>query len=302
MPTSIGMTWEAIGIRYKRRSGSFGQMALMRLVCFAMPLFAAQTVVAMETCRYSGTTSYAGTATVETKAAKVNGETTVDVAARVNARSLGFLDWQYLYEEIGTWRGGEIQRIGVNHRYSFAGFVRRQLWDVFDRTPAGLTAYRVQANSLADIQEKHPGFAEHWSMERFGQPWLADYASARPERRADLDLPAAEMPAGIGTPLTLGFFWVRWSGLSARTVPVFLPGFKHNIRVDVQVAPVGTEANGLLHVRSTVRHPQLSETQVSTGDAWISPDHRLVRVTFDARTDRASAVGELRADGCTGTP
>ena len=265
-------------------------------------LFAAQAAPAAEVCRYSGTTSYAGSVAVETKAATVNGETSVDVAARVNAKSFGFVDWQYLYQEIGTWRDGELQRIGVNHRYSLAGFIRRQQWDVFDRTRDGLAAYRVQANSLADFQTKHPGFVEHWSPVAFGQPWLPDYARAGPERRADLDLPAAEMPAGIGTPLTLGFFWVRWLGRAERTVPLFLPGFKRNTRVDVQVVPVGVEANGLLHVRSSVRHPQLSETEVSTADAWIAPDHHLLRVTFDARSDHASAQGELRLDGCTGSP
>ena len=56
-----------------------------------------------ETCRYSGTTSYSGHVIVETKAATANGGTMVDVTARVTARSFGLIDWQYLYEEIGTW-------------------------------------------------------------------------------------------------------------------------------------------------------------------------------------------------------
>jgi len=63
---------------------------------------------------------------------------------------------------------------------------------------------------------------------------------------------------------------------------------------------MGVEGDGSLHLRSSVRHPQLSETKVSTGDAWISADHHLVRVAFDARADNASAHGELRLDGCQG--
>jgi hypothetical protein len=212
------------------------------------------------------------------------------------------IDWRYLYQEIGTWRGGELQSVGVNHRYSLAGSIRRQQWDLFNRTPAGMMAYRVQAKTLADFEAKHPGFVRHWQPSSFGQPWLPDYASAQPERRADLDLPAAAMAPGLGTPLTLAFYWVRWSGPQDRTVPVFLPGFKKHSRADVRVQSLGVEANGLLHLRSTVRHPQLSETEVSTGDAWVSPDHRLARVTFDAHGDHGSAQGDLRLDGCQGDP
>ena len=83
---------------------------------------------------------------------------------------------------------------------------------------------------------------------------------------------------------------------------MFLPGFKHNARVDIRVVSRGVESDGLLHLHSSVRHPQLSETKVSTGDAWISPDHHLVRVTFDARADYGSAQGEVRLDGCQGEP
>ena len=273
---------------------------LARLAVFAIAAQACHRVWAGETCHYSGTTSYSGRATVETKAATANGETTVDVTARVNARAFGLIDWQYLYEEIGTWRDGQLQSIGVNHRYSVVGSIRRQQWDFFKRTPAGMAAYRVQAKTLADFQTKHPGFVRHWDPASFGRPWLQDYAAAPPERRADLDLPAASMPPGVGTPMALAFYWVRWAGQKERTVPVFLPGFKHNARVDIPVVSPGVEANGVLHLRSSVRHPQLSETEISNGDAWVSADHHLVRVTFDARGDHASAQGDLALDGCQG--
>jgi hypothetical protein len=109
------------------------------------------------------------------------------------------------------------------------------------------------------------------------------------------------MPPGLGTPLAMGFYWVRWAGQDTRTVPVFLPGFKKNARADIKLVSLGVDANGLLHLRSSVHHPQLSETEASTADAWISPDHHLVRVTFDAHSDYGSAQGELRLDGCQGS-
>lgn len=273
---------------------------MWRLAWCVSVILAGHAAWAAETCRYSGTTSYSGHVIVEAKAATANDGTTVDVTARVTARSFGLIDWQYLYEEIATWRGGELQSIGVNHRYSVAGSIRRQQWDVFHRTSEGMNAWRVQGKSLADFQAKHPGFVGHWDPSSFGQAWLPDYASAPPERRADLDLPAAAMPPGLGTPLALAFHWVRWEGQDARTVPVFLPGFKKNSRADVRVVSFGVEANGLSHLRSSVRHPQLSETEVSTGDAWVSPDHHLVRITFDARGDHGSALGDLHLDGCQG--
>ena len=266
------------------------------------PVAPGHAIGADETCRYSGTASYSGALVVETKATARNGDTTVDVTARVNATMLGLIDWQYLYQEIGTSRDGELWSIGVNHRYSIAGSVRRQQWDVFNRTPEGLTAWRVQAKTLTDFQTRHPGFVRHWPLSSFGASWLPDYAAAPPERRPDLDLPKASMVRGFGTPLLLAFYWVRWAGEQGRTVPVFLPGFKRNSRTDIRVESLGVEAGGLLHLHSSVRHPQLSETDVSTGDAWISGDHHLVRVTFDAIADHGSARGELHLDGCQGEP
>ena len=259
-------------------------------------------VWADETCRYSGTTSYDGHVSVQTTAATANGGILVDVAARVTARAFGLIDWQYLYQEIGIWRDGELQSIGVNHRYSVIGSIRRQQWDLFKRTSSGMQAWRVQAKTLADFQAKHPGFVRHWSLASFGEDWLPDYAAAPPERRTDLDLPREAMPPGVGTPLLLAFYWVRWAGDQDRKVPVFLPGFKHDSRADIRVDSLGADAGGLLHLRSSVRHQQLSATKVSIGDAWVSADHHLVRETFEAHTDNASAHGELHLDGCQGAP
>jgi hypothetical protein len=278
-----------------RRSRVIAQSALCVLVIAGVT-----TAKAAETCHYSGTSSYSGRLTVETKAETTNGETTVDASATVVARSFGIINWRYQYQEIGTWRGDELQSVGVNHRYSVAGSIRRQQWDVFDRTPTGMSARRVQGKTLADFQLKHPGFVGHWDPASFGQPWRSDYASAPPERRTDLDLPRSAMASDLGTPLILAFYWVRFAGPADRTVPVFLPGFKRNARADIRVVSMGVESNGLLHLRAIVRHPQLSETQISTGDAWISPDHHLAHVTFDAHADHGSAQGDFRLDGCQG--
>jgi hypothetical protein len=261
----------------------------------------ARGAFADETCRYSGSASHSATISVETKAVSVKGETTVDVMAHLDARAFGVLDWRYLYQEIGAWHAGELRTIGVNHRYRFAGFIRRQQWDYFTRDPDGMKAWRVQAKTLSDFQQKHPGFVRHWDLSSFGEPWLPDYVSAPPERRADLDLPAAQLAPGLGTPMTMAFYWVRWAAPAARAVPVFLPGFKKAARADIQIAPVGVEANGLLHFHSSIRYPELSQTEDSTGDAWITPDHHLARVTFTARSRYGSAEGDLHLDGCQGT-
>jgi hypothetical protein len=273
---------------------------MVRVACCAMSILLSHAVQAGETCRYSGTTSYSGRVSVETRAATSSGEVTVDVAARVNARTFGIIDWQYLYQEIGVWRDGALQSVGTNHRYSLAGSLRRQQWDFFQRSAQGVTAWRVQAKTLADFRARHPGFVRHWDQASFGETWLPDYAAGLPDRRPDLDLPAASMPPDLGVPLSLGFYWVRWAAPAERTIPVFLPGFKHDARIDVRVQSLGLEAGGLLHLRSDITHPQLGAANVSTGDAWISPDHRLVRVKFDARGDHGNAQGELHLDGCQG--
>jgi hypothetical protein len=275
---------------------------MRRLAWYAIALLAGHPVWAGETCRWTGTTSYSGRADVEAKSTTARGETTIDVTARVAARSFGVISWQYLYQEIGIWRNGALRQVAVNHRYSVAGVVRRQQWDVFDRSPSGMIAWRAQAKTLSDFQVKHPGFVDHWGLASFGEPWLADYPAARPERRADLDLTADAMPPDLGTPLALAFHWIRWAGQESRTVPVFLPGFKHDKRTDIRTVSLGIGAGGLLHLRAEVRYPGLSKTEPSTGDAWISTDHRLVRAEFDARSDRGNAQGALRLDACTGDP
>jgi hypothetical protein len=275
-------------------ASTFGTIVYLGLVATASCVHAA------EICRYAGTTSYSGRAIVETMASTMKGETTVDATAQVSARALGFIDWRYWYEEIGASRDGELRTVAVNHRYSVFGSIRRQLWDVFNLAPDGMNAYRLQAKTLPDLLKSHPGFVRHWDPESFGQPWLPDYQAAAPERRTDLDLPRAAISPGLGTPLVLAFYWVRWAPPDGRDIPVFLPGFKKNARADVRIVSLGLEADGLHHLRSSVRHAQLSDSETSTGDAWVAADHHLVRIAFEARGDHGSARGELRLEGCSG--
>jgi hypothetical protein len=264
-------------------------------------MVAAHPVQAAESCDYAGTSSYDGRLSVRTIASGAGKNRTVDVLASVSATSLWLLPWRYWTEERSTWRNDGITSVAVNNRYEFSGRVIRQNWDVFTLGPSGLMAQRVQAKTAQDFARLHPGFVSHWDPATFGMPWLQDYASAPPERRGDLDLPEAQRPANVGSPLALAFYWVRWMPVTARTLPVFLPGFKRDARIDVAISYLGVDANGLHHFHSAVRHPQLSMEQLSTGDAWITSDHRLDRVSFTARGSRGTAHGELRLERCEGT-
>ncbi len=257
---------------------------------------------AAETCRYAGTASYSGKIEVVSTASTANGETAVDVAARVSARSFGLFSWGYLYQEIGVWRGGELQVAALNHRSIAGGKIHRQQWDVFHRTAEGMTAYRAQAKTMEDFRARYPVFQRVWDTSMFGQSWLRDYPTEAAERRADLDLPRAAMPPGFGIPLAMSFHWVRWAAPDQRVVAIFLPGFKRDSRVDIPVTFLGVEAGGLTHLRATARHPQLHADQLSTGDAWITADRKLARVTFEARGTYGTARGEVVLQDCNGDP
>ena len=63
---------------------------------------------------------------------------------------------------------------------------------------------------------------------------------------------------------------------------------------------LGTGASGLTHLRATARHPRMTPDEASIGDAWVGPDHRLMRLTFDARGANGTAQGEVRLDACRG--
>jgi len=156
-----------------------------------------------------------------------------------------------------------------------------------------MAGYRVQAKTLDDFKVRHPGFVRHWDPASF---WAAMVAGLRGRAtrtaRRPRSTPDRDARPTSGTPLPLAFFWSAGRGACANH-PGVSAGFKQDERADIRVVSRGRDANGLLHLHSAVRSPQLSETEASTGDAWISADHHLVRVTFDARGERGNAQGEV---------
>jgi hypothetical protein len=255
---------------------------------------------AAEHCRFAGTTDYHGHVAITTDASTMEGVTRVDVVVRFEAISDFWLPIQYLTEEISTWRGGVLQNVAVNYRYLVAGHVIRQNWDDFERGPDGMLARRVQDKSLGEFRVKHPGFAQHWDPGDFGRPWLQDYASAPPERRADLDLRRASSPPGLRSPFALAFFWVRYLLPGGADVPVFLPGFKADKVAVLPIRPV-TSAEGR-QWQAPLRYPALSETPVSSATARVSEDGHLLALAFELHGSRGSARGSIRAAGCEGAP
>ena len=248
---------------------------------------------AAEVCLYEGRTSYSGHVVVRTEAAEANGLTTIDVTARLDAEVWWLWKVQYLTEEISTWRAGELQSVAVNNRYSVNGRVNRQQWDVFVRGPDGLVASRVQSRSLSEFRRRHPAFVAHWDPGAFGQAWLPDYAAAGPERRTDLDLGRAAMPPQLRTPYALAFYWSRWLPAAGGTVPVFMPGWKRDARLDALVTPSGAG-----RWRMDLRHPALGGDRASWAEAAVSPDHRLLRLSFDVHASVGNGQGWADQAGC----
>ena len=225
---------------------------------------------------------------------------TIDIAARVTARSMWVFDVAYLHQERTAWRNGALQSIAINHRESLNGDIRRQQWDLFARGPEGLMAHRTQGTNLPDFRQRHPSFVRLWPLSTFGQPWTEAYASTRPEPRPDLGLPAAAMAPRLRTPLAFIFYWARWMPSNGDNVPVFLATFKKDARADIPIGPATAGADGLSTRRVTLRHPLLRDAPPSIADAWFSADHRLVRLTFDLHGVEGDVQGTLRQDACSG--
>jgi hypothetical protein len=255
---------------------------------------------AREVCRFAGITDHAGRAAVTTDVSAAEGLTRVDVVVTFEATTMLVVPIRYLIEEVSTWRGGELESVAVNNRYLFAGRIVRQQWDEFRRGTTGLEAHRVQAKTLADFQARHPGFVQHWDPGTFGMPWLPDYQAAAPERRPDLDLGGAELPAGLRSPFAMAFWWVRWLPRGGEEVPVFLPGFKADKIADLPIA--GAPADGGMRWRVPLRYKAFSENQASTATARTSADRRLLEIAFEVHGTAGSARGLIREAGCDGAP
>ena len=185
-----------------------------------------------ETCRFTGTTSQNGHLSVQATTTQADGLTTVGVTLEFTIHAW-MTDYRYLGQEITTWRGPELQSLAVNQRSLADGDIKRQQWDVFTRNGPHLDAFRVQSKYLTDFRQHHPGFVAHWPPATFGQPWLDDYRRATPERRPDLDLPAA----GARTPLAFAFFWSRFLPQAGARIALVLPSFKQNKVSTLELAP-----------------------------------------------------------------
>jgi hypothetical protein len=266
--------------------------------CIAVVQLCAVDASADEVCRFAGTTDYDGHVAVTTDVAATDGVTRVGVAVTFDSTTVFWLHVHYLIEEVSTWRAGELERVAVNSRYLLGGHIVRQQWDDFQRGADGLQAHRVQAKTLADIRRRHPGFVQHWDPATFGQPWLHDYQSASPERRADLDLKGSPLPSGLRSPLAMAFYWVRWLPRGGQDVTVFLPGFKTERLVDLQIAAASSTGGTLL--RAPLRYSALSDTPVSTATARTSPDRHLLQLAFELHGSRGSARGLINQEGCEG--
>jgi hypothetical protein len=253
---------------------------------------------ASETCRFAGTTDYAGHVAVTTTAVAAGDTVHIDVVVRLEATTGLWLHLRYLVEEISEWRHGTLQRLDANTRYLFDGRVVRQQWDDFRSARDGLEAYRLQGKRKAQFGEQYPRFAQHWDLADFGAPWLDDYARAGPDRRPDLDL--KPVPSGsLKSPFALAFYWVRFLPPGRQHVPVFLPGFKVDKVADVELAP-GAATRGHLW-QADLHHAYLYSAPVSRATAEISGDGYLKALSFELHGSAGSATGSLQAAGCTGS-
>ncbi len=257
-----------------------------------------------EICRFAGTTDYRGniavTTIVGTNAA--DRTTTVDVRLGFNGTPMPLMHTNYLMQEISTWKAAELQGLAVNSRYRVDGRVVRQIWDVFTRGGDGLRAYRLEANRRADLARQHPSFLGHWDAASFGQPWLGDFWRANPERRPDLDPPAAAAVPDVRSPLALAFYWAERLPHAGQVATVFLPGFKRDKSVSLAIGPVGPTRGGVQPWATSVRYPALGTPRPSSAEAWVSADGHLLQLAARVRTRDRTAEGVIRQEGCIGTP
>jgi hypothetical protein len=262
-------------------------------------LFLPCVVQAAETCRFAGDTDFAGRAEVTTTAAEANGLLRVQVDARFNGTWFAVLHIQHLLQETSTWKGGQLQSVAVNTRDMLGNRPTRQQWDIFERTPQGFLAHRIEGKNGEEFSRKFPLFAAHWMPASFGAPWEQDFWRAGAERRADLDLPASRVSPGLMTPLALAFYWLPHLERADHTVPVFLAGFKHDkvIAVDLQ----DSAARGGTVWQTAVRYPGLSENDPSVVTGWVGSDGRIEQLVVRVHRSGQSAQGSLRALGCSGS-
>jgi len=268
----------------------------LRAAALALLLGLVAHARAAEICRFAGTTSHDGRLAAQTVVSAADGLLTVDVAVTLTASAF-LADVQYMGEEITTWRAGVLQSVAANARTMIDGTIKRQQWDVFVRDAGALRAHRVQAKTLTDFRQLHPGFVRHWATAAFGQPWLQDYPAAGPVRRPDLDLPSS--PSGLRTPLAFAFYWARFLPQDGGPTPLFLPGFKHDAILNVALGPA-EPGQAWRHWKAQMRHPALESSIPSAAAAWVTPDNYLLQLAFDIHANLGHGQAVIRREGCQG--
>ncbi len=274
------------------------------LVCVAAVQLCVTAARAGETCQFAGTTDKSGqlavTATDSTN--RADGTLTLDISGSFRDTPMPFVHLTYMMEEISTWKSGQLRLLAVNTRYLVDGHIARQLWDLFQRAPnGGLTAFRVEAKTRNSLQRQHPGFSAHWDPASFGRPWVQDYWSARPDRRADLDLAAAAAGPRLRSPLALAFYWTRQLLPGGQAVTVFLPGFKRDKTADLTITAAGPAGAQWQRWNTVVRHPALSGSLASSASAWVGADGHLLQLAGTVRTRGRVGSGVIRQLGCSQT-
>jgi hypothetical protein len=259
-----------------------------------------QGASASEICHFVGTTDYDGKVAVTTTVAAAGDATSVDVVIVFSASTMPWFPLHYLVEERSTWRGGALDDLAANTRYSVGDHIVRQQWDYFRRGPDGLRAYRVQGKTEAKFEHKYPAFARHWSVAAFGEPWVGDYQAASPDRRPDLDLGLETLSPHLRTPFAMAFYWVRWLPRGGADADVFLPGFKTDKLVHLSIAS-STGSHGTTW-HAPLHYVALSESPPSSATAVISLDGHLARLAFELHGSAGSAHGLIHEQDCEGTP
>jgi hypothetical protein len=253
--------------------------------------------LAAEVCRYAGTTDYDGKVSAVSDIATTNGLTRVAVTVTADAVWLGLFRVHYLLEEISTWHGEVLQDVAVNSRYLFDGSIVRQQWDDFERDGADIQARRVQGKTLDDFRRHHPGFVHFWDPAAFGHPWREDYSTAKPERRADLDLTGAAATAR--TPLAMAFYWIRRLPPGPHDATVFFPGFKKDKTAELHLTPAVSDGETVW--QAPLHYPSFSKHTPSSGTATVSADGHLLSMTADLHGKLQSARGQIGLAECEGT-
>ena len=250
---------------------------------------------AVETCRYSGSSDYNSQISVVSTAEKSGGALIVDVAASVTATQFLWVKLRYSMEERSVWRGGQLDDLAMNTRYSVGAHIVRQIWDRFQRSADGFHAWRVQGKKPAEFLSKYAGFAREWYTAAFGKPWVDDFQQLPPERRPDLDLPSGDAAPDLVTPFALAFYWDRFAPEGGLASPVFMAGFKTDkiMRIAISPGPGGAW-------RAPLHYVALSETPPSNATAFVSSDRHLTRLTFELHGSAGSARGVVSQIACQG--